>query len=477
MLARNSSRSKVALVFALLMLVFPAFITSAVESAQSRAARKPTPTPKKKATPTPKRSKTSPTPKKTPAKTTAKSNTKQSSKTATKKNEKSTSKTTKSKTGDKNKNSKTASKSTKNDKTMRTKNDSKSSNSKTSTKSKTVKTPSKPTAKTSTKTDKKPTATTRKEPTVKKEPTAKRDKPAEIKPDAPQIIVTSFSVPVRSDARASAQTVSRVRLGTVLKVSDKNPAWYKVQYQSGGKTMTGWVSANSVNDLNAAGRQQLYRQIVERNFRPDMDFNTAAELYEFLGSVSGELDSSDASGDLELKKLKALRQALKDITIERQSQAPYKEFLKTHEREIVYSEPAGAYYVAANQFWELHAKYRKSTVSDTIAWEGALNPLPGECEGYINCYLFDLRMRFGEYLNHHPSGTHAAEALTNITNYLDPIVADSSRKEVYSGPTDVTDRAEFNNLIAELRTIVARLGFVEKERTLEQLRQIAEAYR
>lgn len=476
MLARSSSRSKVALVFALLMLVFPAFITSTVESAQSRAARKPTPTPKKKATPTPKRSKTSPTPKKTPAKTTAKSNTKQSSKTSTK-DRKSTSKTTTSKTGDKNRNSKTAPKSTKSDKTMRTKSDSKTAKSKTSTNSKTAKTPAKPTAKTSAKTDKKNTTTTRKEPTVRKETTAKRDKPAEVGPDAPQIIVTSFSVPVRSDARASAQTVSRVKLGTVLKVSQKNPAWFKVQYASGGKTVTGWVSANSVNDLNAAGRQQLYRQIVERNYRPEMDFNTAAELYEFLSSVSGELDSSDASGDLELTKLRTLRQALKDITIERQSQAPYKEFLKSHEREIVYSEPAGAYYVTSNQFWELHTKYRKSTVSDTIAWEGALNPLPGECEGYINCYLFDLRMRFGEYLNHHPSGAHAAEALTNIANYLDPIVADSSRKEVYSGPTDVTDRAEFNNLIAELRTIVARLGFVEKERTLEQLRQIAEAYR
>ena len=80
-----------------------------------------------------------------------------------------------------------------------------------------------------------------------------------------------------------------------------------------------------------------------------------------------------------------------------------------------------------------------------------------------------MRMRFGEYLNLHPNGKHAGEALKNMTDYLSPIVADAQQKTVYNGPTDVTDRAEFNNLIAELRTIVARLPFVEKEKTLQQM--------
>jgi hypothetical protein len=117
------------------------------------------------------------------------------------------------------------------------------------------------------------------------------------------------------------------------------------------------------------------------------------------------------------------------------------------------------------------------TVAEAIAWEAANNPLPGECEGYVNCYLFDMRMRFGEYLNLHPKGSRAPEALRNMTDYLSPIAADASQKTVYNGPSDVTDRAEFNNLIAELRTIIARLPFVEKEKTLQQLRTIAEAYR
>jgi hypothetical protein len=295
--------------------------------------------------------------------------------------------------------------------------------------------------------------------------------------ELPQIIVTSFSVPVRSQANPNAATVSNVKLGTVLKVTEKNPAWYRVQYSANGTTSTGWISANAVNDLNASGKTELYRQIVERNYKPQMDFETASEFYDFLSNVGGELEVSDKTAEIELKRLLALRSALRTIPADKRGTAPYSVFIKNREREIVYNEPKGEWLVVSNEFWNLHTKYKKSAVADTIAWEAANNPLPGECEGYVNCYLFDMRMRFGEYLNLHPNGTRAGEALRNMTDYLSPIVADVQQKTVYSGPTDVTDRAEFNNLIAELRTIVARLKFVEKEQTLQQLRTIAEAYR
>ena len=293
----------------------------------------------------------------------------------------------------------------------------------------------------------------------------------------PQIIVTASSVPVRSQASASAAPVSNVRLGTILRVTDKNPAWYKVEWSKDGKTGAGWISANAVDDLNAAQKEEIYRQIVERNYRPEMDFDSSVELYEFLDTASGDLAASESAADLELKRLFALRSALRKVPVGRGGAAPFRQFLAAHERAVVYNEPAGEWLVASNEFWNLHKKYQKSGAADSIAWEAANNPLPGECEGYVNCYLFDMRMRFGEYLNLHPAGRHSAEALKNLTDYLAPIVADLPQKSIYNGPTDVTDRAEFNNLIAELRTIVSRLNYTEKEKALQQLRQIAEAYR
>jgi hypothetical protein len=125
----------------------------------------------------------------------------------------------------------------------------------------------------------------------------------------------------------------------------------------------------------------------------------------------------------------------------------------------------------------LHKKFAAAPIADQIAWEAAQNPLPGECEGYVNCYLFAQRMTFGEYLRLHPTGAKAVEALKNLTDFLEPIAADASQKSTYTGPTDVTDRAEFNNLIAELRIIVSRLPLVDKEKALRHLKQIAEAYR
>jgi hypothetical protein len=292
-----------------------------------------------------------------------------------------------------------------------------------------------------------------------------------------EIIVASFSVPVRSQASQSAPLLSNVRLGSVLRVAEKKPEWYKVQYFADGRNTTGWVPANAVNDLNASGRSEIYRQIVERNYKPQMDFEAASEFYEFTSKLGNDLDGSDKAAEIELKRLLALRSALRTIPADRRETAPYRDFLKAQEKEIVYNEPAGEWLVVSNEFWSLHNKYKKTNASEMIAWEAANNPLPGECEGYVNCYLFDMRMRFGEYLNLHPNGARAGEALKNITDYLAPLAADAAQKTTYNGPTDVTDRAEFNNLIAELRTIVARLPFVEKEKTLQQLRTIAEAYR
>lgn len=490
------SRPVYGLIIALVMLFAPALIVTTVESAPQKNKAKATPPPKKKQTPTPKKTqaKTKPTP--TPSKNKNAKNSKETAsknKTADKRSDRNSAKNDK-KSNDKNKNSKTTN--SKNSKqTLAAKNTIPSKNSKSdrnaktndrskNTSSKNSKTATTEKSRSTSKTTKPTVAKTTPKPVNTKSKSGKTnqtiDEPTEITTtttDAPQIIVTTYSVPLRSQAKPDAATVSNVRLGTVLKVTEKNPAWYKVQYSAGGKSTTGWISANAVNDLNAAGKTEIYRQIVERNYKPQMDFESASEFYEFTSKVGGELDNSDKSAEIELKRLLALRSALKTIPSDKRENAPYKDFLKSQEKEIVYNEPAGQWLVTSNQFWNLHDKYKKTSVSDSIAWEAANNPLPGECEGYVNCYLFDMRMRFGEYLNLHPNGKSSSEALKNLTDYLSPIVADSQAKTVYNGPTDVTDRAEFNNLIAELRTIIARLPFVEKEKALQQLRTIAEAYR
>ncbi|HEX9960911.1 MAG TPA: SH3 domain-containing protein [Pyrinomonadaceae bacterium] len=490
-------------------IFFALCFTASVESAQTKNSAKTkatpakknarqTPTPNKKtqakATPTPKKStdkkgKTNSSSKSQPQtasknKAADKSN-QSSSKSSAKTNQKTSAKQTKdSKTKDsktKDSNSRQNSKNTKPDSVRNAKN-TKSSNSK-SDNSKN-KADSNKSSRTSSGNTREKTSDRRYEPTgntSKQATSTSRTTPAksnsEVLNELPQIIVTDVSARVRSKAQPNAPELSRIRLGTILKVTEKNPAWYKVQYTAGGKTANGWISANSVNDLNSGAREELYRQIVDRNYKAEMDFASASEMVDFLTQVGSELGGSNASAELELKRLLALQTALKKIPSGQGERSPYKEFLKAHEKSVIYSDPAAEWYVVSNLFWDLHKKYAKTTAADQIAWEAAENSLPGECEGYVNCYLFSERMTNGEYLRLHPNGKKAPQALANLTRFLSSVVDDLEKKTSFTGPTDVTDRADFYNLLAELRTIVSRLPLIEKEKTLQQLKQIAEAYR
>jgi hypothetical protein len=226
------------------------------------------------------------------------------------------------------------------------------------------------------------------------------------------------------------------------------------------------MPATAVDDYDTESSGEVSAQIIDRYYAAEgMSFTVASELYGFLTTFK------NSTAELGLKRLLSLRQALKSL-----SQPPNKEqreFLKTAESAIVYSEPAGEWHVRSELFWDLHKKFKR----EDIAWEAAKNPLPGECEGYVNCYLFYAKQTDGEYLNLYPEGKNALEALVNITNLLEPIVQDLESKSVYVGPTDVSDRAEFNQIISDLRSIISRLGFTEKEKPLQQLEKIAEGFR
>lgn len=482
---KNFSRPFVGLFTVLLVCFALIFADSTAGAQNSRSKSKPSPTPKKnaKATPSPKKktqSKAAPTPKKSTKEKTASSNknsdkNKQSSSKSNSKNSaKNTKDTKKSSAGA----SKTNAKNSKDEKSSSGRNSSRKDSSRnSSSKNKTnAARETRTTTGSASKSASKKTTPTR----TASSKTAEKNNgetTADPRSEQPQIIVTDVSARLRNQAKSSAAEVSRVKLGTILRVTEKNPAWYRVQYSTGGKTSNGWISANSVNDLNAGAREEIYRQIVERNYKTEMDFATAAELIDFMTRVNGEMEKSDAAAEMELKRLMLMRETLRKIPAGQSAQSPYREFLKSHEKSVVYSEPAGEWLVASNQFWDLHKKYQTAKISDRIAWEGSQNSLPGECEGYVNCHLFYLRMTHGEYLRLHPTGARATDALKDLTAFLEPIVADSTQKQVYQGPTDVTDRAEFNNLIAELRTIVSRLSMTEKDKPLQQLRQIAEAFR
>ena len=269
--------------------------------------------------------------------------------------------------------------------------------------------------------------------------------------------------------------MTSVKLGKLLPVAEKNAAWYRVEYAAG---KSGWISKTLVKDYEAERRDDIYREIADKYFKNQTpDFATAAEVCEFLATAHLLVRKDSLKADLNFRRLRLLSAALKAIPFGKGDNAPYKAFLKTNEKDVIYSDPSGEWYVRSDVYWELHNRFTALPVAEDIAWEAAQNPMPGECEGYVNCYLYHLRATDGEYLNFYPNGKYSKKALTNITNLLEPMIADLREKSVYTPPTDISDRAEFNRFLTELRTIISKMPDVDKAKTLQQINQLGEGYK
>lgn len=290
-----------------------------------------------------------------------------------------------------------------------------------------------------------------------------------------QLIVNVTSGRVRVAPNVQSETLKTADIGTVFNVIDEKNNWSNIELSD---DKDGWISNSITTKYDDSKRGKIYQDIAEKYLKRDkLDLKSAGELLKFLPKAADEARTYEIGGDLRLKRLFVLRAALDSIPFDKADKSPYKEFLKENEDEVVYSEPAGKWYVRSNAFWELHSRYAPHKVGDEIAWQASLNPIPGECEGYINCHIYLLRATAGEYLNFYPNGKHSKEALNNLTNFLEPLTADASVKQVYYAANDTSDRAEFNKLLTELRAVVAKLAHVEKAKTLAQIQTIAEGYR
>jgi hypothetical protein len=241
----------------------------------------------------------------------------------------------------------------------------------------------------------------------------------------------------------------------------------------------GWISSQVADDYDSGKKDEIYQQIVEKNYKNEMSFTDATELFDFLTRTQTDVKNQKLLPDFGFKRLLALQIALKGIPLNKNEEKPYKSFLKANDKSLIYSEPAGEWYVRSELFWDLRKKFANAANAEEIAWTGAKNPLAGECEGYVNCYLFIMRETNAKYLEIYPNGKYSLEAIKNIQSLLEPIVADLKDKQVYTGPTDVSDRAEFYRLISEIRTIVSKstIAEEEKQKLIQQLNQISEAFR
>lgn len=330
-----------------------------------------------------------------------------------------------------------------------------------------------------TKNSAKPVSTAKKPITVNPLPKATFQKTATKTQKTSQIIVAATFVRIRREPDFAAETVQAARVGEVFPLLEQNADWCKIRLgKADDSEASGWIAKKLTRDFTNARRGEIYRAVTDKYIKQSSPaFADLAQVTEFLAAAQKEFKDANSQADFAFRRLLALKTTLDRVPFEKQAENPFAEFLESNKNEIVYSEPSGKWLVRSELFWALREKYKALPVAEEIAWTAAQNSIPGECEGYVNCHLYLLRATEGEYLNFYPGGKYSREALKNLTDFLEPIAADASRKAVYTAATDTSDRADFNKYLTELRAIVSKTPHLEKSKTLGQIKRIAEAYR
>ena len=301
----------------------------------------------------------------------------------------------------------------------------------------------------------------------------------EVKLDASQAKITTVSaMRVRRAPQISAEEITRLKLGTVVNVvarsanqettAGKTDYWYRVNLPNGE---TGWLFGGLLLDYNARQRNDLLRQIIEARLKAEnTDFADRQEIYNLAASSVNEAKDTNTRAEFELLKLLALANTARAFRDDLDNKSPYREWLKTHSAAVIHNEFGGGYNLRSETIWNLETKYHSLPIADRIAWEAAQNPEPSDCEGDEVCHFFRHEGEI-KYLNLHPNGAHAAEALKNLTEMLtDEVIksANDTSSEQYA----VEYRNTLKKMFASLRTALAKTSAAEKTELLKKLERV-----
>ena len=301
----------------------------------------------------------------------------------------------------------------------------------------------------------------------------------EVRLDVAQDKITTVSaMRVRKAPQTSAEEIQRLKLGTVVNaiarstnqdtINGKTDYWYRVNLPNG---QTGWLFGGLLLDYNAPKRSELLRQIIEARLKAEnTEFTDRQEIYNLAASGMNETKDANTQAEFELLKLLALANTAETFSDDQRDKSPYREWVKAHAAEVIRNEFAGGYNLRSDVLWKLEAKYHTLPIADRIAWEAAENQQPSDCEGDEVCGFYQLEGEI-QYLNVHPNGAHASDAIKNL---IDGITDDVIQRTNARGGDQyqVEEQASLRQTFASLRLALAKTSAPEKQELLKKLEKI-----
>ncbi len=289
-------------------------------------------------------------------------------------------------------------------------------------------------------------------------------------------IITASGVRLRSSPSVNADEISKLTLGTIVSeqehshTKEKNDTgedyWYKVSTTEG---KTGWVFGSFTLPYTEAKQVEVYQQIAAQRLKAEnLAFADLTDLARFLLAAGKKVAKPEDAAELEFLHLLTLKRTVAEIPFGDKQTKEHQDWIKSEEKNIVYSEPAGEWMVESELFWQLQKKYSSLPIGERIAWEGAKNPLPGECEGYLECSLSVTLLMEGQYLSLYPNGIHAEEAL-NLVNEFIASAAGEEGQQSLTFPTTDEERQPVLAQLAKLRTIISKVSSSKKTPVLTNI--------
>jgi len=299
-----------------------------------------------------------------------------------------------------------------------------------------------------------------------------------------QKITAASNVRARTGPQTSAPEVARLKLGTIVtavarsaeeaEIGGRRGHWFLVNLPAGA---TGWVFGGLLADYDPARRRDIVRRIAEERLKAEtMTFEEGSDLYNFVSGAAADAATADERARLDLLRMRALNRSVGPIPYEERERAPYREWLKAHEREVVYHELAGGFQLASEALWELEKKHRAAgAAADEIAWAAAENPTLGECEGDAVCDFLRTAGAEGHYLGLYPNGAHAAEALERIGAVLAPAELKTRANSKGGDQYQAEEREAIKKALARLRLAVSKTNSPRKAAVLNRINQLSPA--
>jgi hypothetical protein len=289
-----------------------------------------------------------------------------------------------------------------------------------------------------------------------------------------QRIAAASGIRLRATPAPGGKEVTKLFIGTVLRelehsakqetIGGKKDYWYRVATPDGQE---GWVFGSFVLPLEPERRVQAYLEIAKLRMADEKTpFADRADLVNFLKAEVAKESAKESAAPLELALWRAMRWTLASITPGDVPKSAYEKWVQRQGETLVYSEPAGEWFVSGTYLWKLEEKYRGLPEAEALAWEAATTPPPGECEGYAPCYLAISNGMEGEYLRRYPAGPHAGEALKALQQSL--------------GTENLTDldketRADVHEELNKLEAALGPVKLPEKKQVLNGIQAMRKA--